>query len=34
LYTFKTVLRRISGEKRDEMTGGWRKLYNEELHKL
>jgi hypothetical protein len=28
------VLRRIFGPKRDEVTGGWRKLYNEELHKL
>jgi hypothetical protein len=26
------VLRRIFGPKRDEMTGGWRKLHNEELH--
>jgi hypothetical protein len=26
------VLRRIFGSKRDEVTGGWRKLYNEELH--
>jgi hypothetical protein len=25
------VLRRISGPKRDEVTGGWRKLHNEEL---
>jgi hypothetical protein len=25
------VLRRIFGPKRIEMTGGWRKLYNEEL---
>jgi hypothetical protein len=25
---------RIFGPKRDEMTGGWRKLYNEELHDL
>jgi hypothetical protein len=25
------VLRRISGSKRDELTGGWRKLHNEEL---
>jgi hypothetical protein len=24
----------ILGPKRDEMTGGWRKLYNEELHNL
>jgi hypothetical protein len=28
------VLRRISGPKRDGMTGGWKKLYNEELHNL
>jgi hypothetical protein len=28
------VLRRISGPMRDEMTGGWRKLHNEELHDL
>jgi hypothetical protein len=28
------VLRRISGAKRDEMTGDWRKLHNEELHNL
>jgi hypothetical protein len=27
-----TLLRRIFGPKRDEMTGGWRKLLNEELH--
>jgi hypothetical protein len=26
------VLRRIFGLKRDEVTGGWRKLQNEELH--
>jgi hypothetical protein len=26
------VLRRIFGPKRKEMTGGWRKLLNEELH--
>jgi hypothetical protein len=25
---------RIFGLKRDEMTGSWRKLYNEELHNL
>jgi hypothetical protein len=25
------VLRIISGEKRDEVMGGWRKLHNEEL---
>jgi hypothetical protein len=28
------VLRRIFGPKRDEMTGGWIKLHNEELHGL
>jgi hypothetical protein len=29
-----SVLRRIFGPKRDELTGGWRKLHNEELHNL
>jgi hypothetical protein len=28
------VLRRIFGQKRDEVTGGWRKLNNEELRNL
>jgi hypothetical protein len=28
------VLKRIFGPKRDEVTGGWRKLRNEELHNL
>jgi hypothetical protein len=28
------VLRRIFEPKRDEETGGWRKLHNEELHNL
>jgi hypothetical protein len=28
------VLRRIFGPKRDEATGEWRKLHNEELHDL
>jgi hypothetical protein len=28
------VLRRIFGPKRDEVTGEWRKLLNEELHNL
>jgi hypothetical protein len=28
------VLRRIFGPKRDEVTGGWRKMHNEELHGL
>jgi hypothetical protein len=28
------VLRRIFGPKRGGVTGGWRKLHNEELHNL
>jgi hypothetical protein len=28
------VLRKSFGHKRDEIRGGWRKLHNEELHKL
>jgi hypothetical protein len=33
LRVFETrVLRRICGPKRDEVIGGWRKLYNEELY--
>jgi hypothetical protein len=28
------VLRRIFGLMRDEVTGGWRKLHNMELHNL
>jgi hypothetical protein len=28
------VLRLITGPKRDEVTGEWRKLHNEELHDL
>jgi hypothetical protein len=28
------VLRRIFESKRNEVTGGWRKLHNEELHNL
>jgi hypothetical protein len=28
------VSRRIFGIKRDEVTGGWRKVHNEELHNL
>jgi hypothetical protein len=27
-------MRRMSGPKRDEMVGDWRKLHNEELHNL
>jgi hypothetical protein len=30
----KRVLRRRFGPKRDEVTGVWRKLHNEELHDL
>jgi hypothetical protein len=29
-----TVLRRIFGPKRDEVTGEWRKLHSEDLHIL
>jgi hypothetical protein len=28
------VLRKIFGPKRDEVTGGWKKLHNEDLHNL
>jgi hypothetical protein len=28
------IQRRIFGPKRDEVTGEWRKLHNEELHNL
>jgi hypothetical protein len=28
------VVKRISGPKRDEVTGGWKKLYYEEVHNL
>jgi hypothetical protein len=28
------VLRRVFGSKRDEVTGDWRKMHNEELHNL
>jgi hypothetical protein len=28
------MLRRIFGPRRDEVTGGWRKLHNEEIHNL
>jgi hypothetical protein len=30
----KTALRRIFGPKRDEISGSWRKLHNEELRNL
>ena len=32
--TENRVLRRIFGPKRDEVTGEWRKLHNEELNDL
>jgi hypothetical protein len=28
------MLRRIFGPRKDEVTGGWRKLHDEELHNL
>jgi hypothetical protein len=28
------VLRRVFGPRRDEVTGGWRELHNEELREL
>jgi hypothetical protein len=28
------LFKKILGQKRDEVTGGWRKLHNEELHNL
>jgi hypothetical protein len=31
---FENRVLRIFGPKRDEVTGGWRKLHNEELHDL
>jgi hypothetical protein len=31
---FENRVLRIFGPKRDEVTGGWRKLHNEELHGL
>jgi hypothetical protein len=34
LRVFENMLRRIFGPKRDEVTGEWRKLHNEELHDL
>jgi hypothetical protein len=34
MYVWDRVLRRIFGSKRDEVTGDWRKLHNEELHNL
>jgi hypothetical protein len=34
LKVFENRVLRIFGPKRDGVTGGWRKLYNEELHNL
>jgi hypothetical protein len=34
LRVFWNRVLRISGPKRDEVTGGWRKLHNEELRDL
>jgi hypothetical protein len=34
LRVFENGLLRIFGPKRDGVMGGWRKLYNEELHNL
>jgi hypothetical protein len=34
LRMFENRVLRIFGLKRDEVTGGWRKLHNEELHNL
>jgi hypothetical protein len=34
LRVFENRVLRIFGPKRDEETGGWRKLHNEELHKF
>jgi hypothetical protein len=34
LRVFEYRVLRISGPKRDEVTGGMRKIYNEELHNL
>jgi len=34
IYYSRTILRRIFGPKRDEVTGEWKKLHNEELNNL
>ena len=34
VYDFYTVLRRTFGPRRDEVTGEWRRLHNEELNDL
>jgi hypothetical protein len=32
MFGKRRILRRIFGPKRDEVTGGWKKLPNQELH--
>jgi hypothetical protein len=34
VFEHRVLRRRIFGPKRDEVTGGWRKLHNEELRDL
>jgi hypothetical protein len=34
VFENRVLRRRIFGPKRDEVTGGWRKMHNEELHGL
>jgi hypothetical protein len=34
VFENRVLMRRIFGPKRDEVTGEWRKLHNEELHDL
>jgi hypothetical protein len=34
VFENRVYLRKIFGPKRDEVTGDWRKLHNEELHNL
>jgi hypothetical protein len=34
IVVMNRLLRRIFGPKRDEVTVGWRKLHNEDLHNL
>jgi hypothetical protein len=34
LRVFRNMVLRIFGPKRDEVTGGWKKLHNEELRDL
>jgi hypothetical protein len=33
-WVLRRIFGRIFGKERDEMTGGWTKLHNEELHNL